>query len=172
MIAPSPETGWTAFARLQHSLERKRTCTESWACEEALTNLLDDFASGIPSPQELKRRFQSLVLNRSRKHRNRARLDERHCATNGPSTNRNGEPIESTASRDRRIVMEASELAARRELVSFVRSAVQADDWRSMWRLACGDEYVLVARGRGITAGQLRTRICRLRAVLRKQIAA
>ena len=68
--------------------------------------------------------------------------------------------------------MEASELAARRELVSIVRSTVQADDWRRMWRLACGDEYVQVARGLGITAGQLRTRICRLRALLRIQIAA
>ena len=103
--------GWLVFERLQHSIDARILNADALGAEEALADLLDDFANGFtPTAEYVKRRFRSLRQNRSRKHRHRFAL--------ASATARSEHVAEDTGRVD-----DADQLR-------FVKDHVTPDEWR------------------------------------------
>ena len=155
-----PSSGWQAFERLQHSLQNEKYVDAAvLADEEALTDLLDDFTSAEPPADEVDRRYFSLRLNRRRKYRARGRL-----------------LVAYSADICRRDAMEKaenpSERAEQKDLLGAVESKASPAEWAILRTLALGVSYSAIADSLGVTAGKVRTEVCRLREAIRIAVAA
>ncbi|MGA7698376.1 MAG: hypothetical protein WCB27_02125 [Thermoguttaceae bacterium] len=145
--------GWLVFERLQHSIDARILNADALGAEEALADLLDDFANGFtPTAEYVKRRFRSLRQNRSRKHRHRFAL--------ASATARSEHVAEDTGRVD-----DADQLR-------FVKDHVTPDEWALLQHVAAGDTCDDTARTTTASAGQVRTRLCRLRSRLRTRRSA
>ena len=148
MLSASLTSGWQTFERLQHSVDSRIVTSDTLGGEEALSDLLDDFTADFtPSAEYVERRFRSLRCNRVRKQRHRICLLFR------------AELSEQVAAPDKRID-DADELR-------FVRSQVTSAEWGLFERVSLGFTYDELARDNGVSPGQLRARLCRLRSRLR-----
>jgi len=75
MFSTTLPSGWQVFESLQHSIDSRIVNSAALGGEEALSDLLDDFAKDfVPDAERVERRFRSLLRNRARKHRHRIGL--------------------------------------------------------------------------------------------------
>ncbi len=141
--------GWQAFERLQHYIDARILNADALGAEEALADLLDDFANGFtPTGDYLKRRFRSLRHNRSRKHRHRFALAR-------------------AVARPEHVPADTGRVDDA-DYLRFVRDHVTRDEWALLQHVAAGDTFDDMARATTASAGQVRTRLCRLRSRLRR----
>ena len=140
--------GWQVFERLQHSIDARILNADAFGAEEALTDLLDDFAKGfVPTAGYVKRRFRSLRQNRSRKHRHRLALS-------------------SAVARPEHVAGDTGRVDDADHL-RFVRDCVTAGEWALLQHVAAGDTCDDFALATTASAAQVRTRLSRLRSRLR-----
>lgn len=143
-------SGWQAFQDLQHFISTRNLASHALACEEALSNVLDEFKPNVaPSAADVNRRFRSLRRNRVRKHRRRQALVAASAK------------VPDGAPRPRLDHLDD---------LRYVKSLTTDDEWRLIQGVANMSDYASLAAGNGLSVGQLRTRISRLRA--RVQAAA
>lgn len=142
---------WRAYSRLQASVENNRFVnSDSFADEEALADLVDEFKESEPPLEELERRHFSLLQNRRRKHRCRRRLQRAWVEGAGrrPETTPSVPPGQ---------VQEVREELRELEL------KLEPADWRTFLRLADGESVATLAEEAGISAGTMRVQIHRRR---------
>src|SRR5438552_16787309 len=65
---------WEVFSDLQSQANSSILNTRAWAVDEALDALLNDIITGSTDPEQMRRRFVTLVANRCKKHRRRHQL--------------------------------------------------------------------------------------------------
>jgi DNA-directed RNA polymerase specialized sigma24 family protein len=141
--------GWAAYARLQAKLSATATTdSRTWGLEAGLDRFLDLAGREIPRDADIDRAVQS----ESRRERYRARLRSIRCAADIPSVPEDA-------------------VEARRSLRA-LRDATTPNDWALLLAVADGCDYGEVAASLGVTAGQLRVRVMRLRLALPNALAA
>jgi DNA-directed RNA polymerase specialized sigma24 family protein len=139
---------WSAYARLQETLERRRRVDEyAWGLEAGLNRVLD----GVCSAEDLER----AVRSGARKHRHRASLLRLVCAVGEHETSAN----DPAAALDARAVL------------SHIQRSVAHADWVLLRALAEGYGYRHIARALDVSPGALRARTLRLRRALRPAVA-
>lgn len=142
---------WNTFSELQRATD---TSVVSHARDEALSELLDDFADGsVPRDSEaMLRRYRSLVTNRAKKYRSRrqvARQVEHH-------------------ERRRLERHDAFERAADREIATVALRAIDEDDRQLFSEIFIrGWSYEEAAKSRRRPIGTIKARISRLRKQMR-----
>jgi hypothetical protein len=148
MFPITPSLGWEAIERLQHFIDSRKVTPVAFGSDEALSAVLDYFPKdSVPSAEHIERRFRCLRRNRVRKQRNRVRLLFAAALHNhdGSSSNR---------------IDDADELCdARRRMTPA--------EWALFQRIAAGETLGEIAQDSGLSFGQLRTRLCRLRSRVR-----
>lgn len=196
------EPPWRELGRIQGFVEQgpHRSRIEVLAVEEALSAVALEVADH--GPRSLRRRFRSLVLNRSSKYRQRAAIEQEiasavRAETGGqPETNSSeadavGTPDESGGREAPReqgaLVRYARQLArraanetddpalacARREEIKRIRAALAPEDWALLWqKLGLDRPYQELAAARGVPVGTLKARVARLRMQLRADKAS
>lgn len=151
MDSPIP---WEVLARLQSKSNPRTTHAWALAREEAFEATLDDLLNHriLPEAQVIERRFDHRCANRATKHRRRDRLlrgwGRRLCPAN----------------------FHPSDRLMTQESVACVRSALPAVDFCCLLELAEGHSYADVADRHGLNEGNLKSRVCRARARVRKDL--
>lgn len=148
MCSSNLPTGWRAFERLQRSLDVRSINPVTSGSDEALSDLLNEFGKlDLPTDQQVERRFRSLRRNRVRKYRHRVSL------------------LSAAGRRDSdfspcKCIDDTDELC-------FARRQLTATEWRLVENVASGKSFHEIGQDNGLTSGQVRTRICRLRRRMR-----
>jgi hypothetical protein len=150
---------WRAIARLQASIANNRFVNgDSFADEEALADLIDEFKESEPTLEKLGRRHFSLLKNRRRKHRCRRRLRRAWLADTGRRP-------ETAPSAPSEYVGEV------REELREVELNLDSADWRFFLRIAEGESIATLAKEAGVSAGAMRVRLHRRRQELLQAVA-
>lgn len=138
---------WDAYARLQAELARRpRVDDYSWGLEGGLDRLLLS-ASDQPNEEEVDR----AVRSENRRTRHRARLRRVYLV------------------RDLGVFDPTGALTARHDLQA-VEAQVEDDDWTLLREIGEGRAYGEIAADWGVSEGQLRVRVLRLRRELAKRL--
>lgn len=150
---------WRAFARLQASVEKNRLVNcDSFADEEALTELADDFKEGEPTLESIERRLFSLLKNRWRKYRRRRGLLRAWLA--GAGRRPESDPC-----------VPPERLEELREELVQVNHELDPAEWQSYLRLAEGESIATLAEEAGVSAVNLRVKFHRRRRELLQAVA-
>ncbi len=154
MIGQTFSPAWNAFATHQTELLAAHKITpRTLGDEEALVEILDDLGRGALSDAEsVHRRFGFLEANRATKYRRRAGIEgERVDGNDAPAS-----------------APDPTETIALRQLAVRALAGVCPRDGQALWALADGASYREVAARYGLTETNLKARISRIRARLRR----
>jgi len=146
---------WTIFTRLHPLGDSRRVTPSSWAQEEALFEILTDHGRGRlqEDPKAIRKRFDSLCTNRASKYRRRGQLEKAFRANSTLITPPNSNPAQQ---------------AVLRELAAQAEGKLSPDERRIFILLAQGYSIESVARKLGLLPSTLRSRIHRVRLLMRR----
>ena len=151
---PAP-ISWGTYANLQASSERRRRLDhKTWALDEQMDSLLDQFAGGElnNSRNQSENPLQNIVPNRAKKYRRRAALLRNKYAPTRPIC----------------IECRKLECLCTQEAITRVRRRVTKIEWLVFKSLANGDDYAMIALRLGLSLASLKSQLFRSRARLRE----
>jgi uncharacterized protein YerC len=150
---------WVEYASLQErALSNHYVGPPAWAIEDQLNTFLRSLSGAClaADAESRTRQFNNLAINRTRKHKHRARLLTAFAAT------------QTEVSAEKLIL---DKLIQDQTLVT-VRSLVSVQEWRVLRKLAHEKDYQTVAQEEGISLPALKVRVYRCRCRLRQHLAA
>jgi len=151
---------WAEYASLQKRADQiNKLGPTAWAIEDQLNTFLESFAAGsLPLDNEAReKRLNNLVINRQKKHRNRARLLKERSAT-AQTQSSSPEPILNNL--------------IRAEQLTRIRALTTTREWGVLRSLALDLDYKTIAQNEGVSVATLKTKVCRCRHRLRIRLAA
>jgi hypothetical protein len=158
---------WNDFLQFQTACEGRTTCPASLGREEALTIFVGELDpdGGKHDSRSLRTQFDNLCCNRAAKYRHRIQLSKQFADLRRAQRSE----VERSLLSGRGLLPENhTGMVAIRELLSLARQCVSKGDWKILWMLAEGYSYGEIAGCYGLTIGNLKSRLSRIRSRIRK----